>query len=249
MADSDVLEIPGHPGDYAIRIAIEMWIKAGSPEYNSAGRLYGEQKYLYDNWVAGTPGFYPADNPDAEWQPLAHVRFGAFDFRHQADIARAKAAGFIFPYPYEWWHGEVPNVRQYPLVRSLPAPAVESSKPITPSTTTDPEGEDMRYMAVVSTKGPLFYVYGIDDAEQISQEEASALKKAAGGADDTFQRVNAIQGRTIINGIKRRRQRKYAAQAGATSDVLEPRFDEMLAELDAIPADVVDEVIGRLTEA
>jgi hypothetical protein len=125
MPDTDVVEIPGHPGQYAIREAVRRWILAGSPEFNSAGRLKSEQKDLWLGYINNVPGFYPADNPDAD-MPLAHVRFGAFDIRYYADRARMEAAGFVFPYDgkdgraNEWWHGELPNIRQYPLVESIP---------------------------------------------------------------------------------------------------------------------------------
>ncbi|KNY07912.1 hypothetical protein [Microbacterium sp. GCS4] len=135
MSALDVIPIPGHPGMYARRAFIDAWTTAGSPPLNSAGRLYGEQKRLYDGWVNRKPGFNPADNPDDERQALAHVRFVAGDIDPTPErVRRLAAAGLIRPYSYEPWHWELPNVRQYAIVRAIPKP--------TPTTTPEQSEED-----------------------------------------------------------------------------------------------------------
>ena len=129
MSGLDIIPIPGHPGMYARRVFVEAWQAAGTPPINSAGRLHAQQKYYYDGWRAGKPGFNPADNPDDERQRLAHVRFVAGDIDPTPErIRRLKAAGLVRPYSYEPWHWELPNVRSYPLVRSLPATAGNQSQ-------------------------------------------------------------------------------------------------------------------------
>jgi len=110
---------------------------------NSAGRLYSEQKRLYDGWKDRTPGFSPADNPDNESLPLAHVRFVAFDIDPTADrIKRLTAAGFHRPYPYEPWHWELPNVLSYALVQSIPSTASLEATP-TPTQPLEEEEDDI----------------------------------------------------------------------------------------------------------
>lgn len=122
MSALDIVRLPGYASMWARRIVVEKWQAAGSPPVNSAGRLYAAQKYLYDGWRAGRPGFNPADNPDDESQRLAHVRFVALDITPTNErIRRLTNAGFIRPYSREPWHFELPNVYSYPIVRTLPA--------------------------------------------------------------------------------------------------------------------------------
>lgn len=124
MSALDIIPIPGHPGKYSRRVIVEAWQAAGSPPINSALRLYDEQKYFYDGWRAGLPGFNPADNPDDEGQQLAHVRGVALDIDPTPDrVRRLKAAGLERPFSYEPWHWVVPNVRSYAIVRSIPSAA------------------------------------------------------------------------------------------------------------------------------
>lgn len=144
MSTLDVIPIPGHPGMYARRAFVTAWQAAGSPRLNSAGRLYSLQKHFYDGWRAGKPGFNPADNPDEESQRLAHVRFVAGDIDPTPDrIRRLTAAGLIRPYPYEPWHWELPNVRRYAIVRSIPAAGGATAPAPTPS-----EEDDMLMIRV-----------------------------------------------------------------------------------------------------
>lgn len=123
MSAHDIIELPGQPGMYGRRALVEAWQAAGSPPVNKdgAGRLYDVQKYFWDGWADRVPGFAPADNPDDETQRLAHVRFVALDITPTpARVAALAAAGLISPYRYETWHWELPNVRQYEIVRSIP---------------------------------------------------------------------------------------------------------------------------------
>lgn len=132
MPALDVIALPGQPGMFARRVAVEAWQAAGSPHVNSAGRLYAEQKRLWDGWRQRLPGFNPADNPDDETEALAHCRFVAFDIDPTTDrIKRLAAAGLHRPYTYEPWHWELPNVHSYALVRSIPATASLDITPIT----------------------------------------------------------------------------------------------------------------------
>ena len=130
----DIIELPGQPGKYGRRVLVEAWQAAGSPPVNNsgAGRLYSVQKYFWDGWAARLPGFNPADNPDDETQRLAHVRFGALDIDPTPErVRRLAAAGLVRPYSYEPWHWELPNIRQYGIVRALPtAPAPKPAPPI-----------------------------------------------------------------------------------------------------------------------
>lgn len=122
MSADDIIELPGQPGKYARRIVVDAWQQAGSPNANSAGRLYAEQKYFYDGWVARKPGFNPADNPDSPSLPLAHVRFVALDIDPTPDrVRRLSAAGLVRPYSYEPWHWQpAGDVRRWPLVKEIP---------------------------------------------------------------------------------------------------------------------------------
>lgn len=146
MSGLDIIPLPGHSGMYARRAAVEAWQRAGSPTPTSAGRLYAVQKYYSDGWKARKPGFNPADDPDDESQRLAHVRFVAFDIDPTPDrIRRLSAAGLIRPYSYEPWHWELPDVRSYAIVRSIPSAAGGST---TPSAPPESEEDDMKFLYV-----------------------------------------------------------------------------------------------------
>jgi len=141
MGALDIIPVPGHPGMFNRRAAVEAWQRAGSPDVTYGGRLYGEQKRLYDLFRAGKGS--PADNPDATWMPLAHCRFAAWDIRGITPTIRARLirAGFIFPYSYEGWHCELPNVKQYAIVHTIPSTSGEAVKPLpkpTPAPTPAP---------------------------------------------------------------------------------------------------------------
>ena len=125
MSPLDIIEIPGYPGLYTRRIVVEMWQRAGSPHINDAGRLFQEQ---LDARLAYEGGWgSPADDPRRpDRYPLAHVRFGALDVVNSARSAMI-AAGFEYPYDYEPWHGQLPNIYSYPLVTSIPASASDGS--------------------------------------------------------------------------------------------------------------------------
>lgn len=131
MSDLDVIEIPGYPGMHARRVLVEAWQAAGSPAITKpkgAGRLYADQKELWDGWREGLAGYYPADNPDDETQALGHVRFAALDIDPTPErVERLERAGLVRPFSYEPWHWALPNVRKYPVVRSIPITAGGSS--------------------------------------------------------------------------------------------------------------------------
>lgn len=132
MSPLDIIELPGEPGKYGRRALVEAWQSAGSPPVNrdGAGRLYGVQKYFWDGWAQRLPGFNPADNPDDESQRLAHVRFGGLDVDPTPErVRRLAAAGLIRPYSYEPWHWELPNIRTYSIVRSIPTTAGTTTPP------------------------------------------------------------------------------------------------------------------------
>lgn len=95
------------------------------------------------------------------------------------------------------------------------------------------EGE-MRGFAIETKSSKVFYVYGINDAERVSQAEASALKAANGGDEDTFVRVSSSQAALIIKGVKRRRARWQAAVGGAAADAVQGDLDEILSEIEAL---------------
>lgn len=125
----DIIELPGQPGKYARRAVVQAWVAAGSPWVNSAGRLYAEQKRLYDGYRRGLPGFNPADNPDDPTQQLAHVRFVALDIDPTPDrVRRLTAAGLVRPFWWESWHWTLPgDMRRYSLVTSIPLVADSDS--------------------------------------------------------------------------------------------------------------------------
>lgn len=154
MSPLDIIELPGQPGKHGRRAFVEAWQAAGSPPVNSAGRLYGLQKHFYDGWVNRLPGFNPADNPDDERQRLAHVRFVAGDIDPTPErVRRLAAAGLIRPYAYEPWHWELPNVRSYAIVRTIPTTA-------RPAPASQSEEDDMKLIRW--NEG---HVFGIDDGK------------------------------------------------------------------------------------
>lgn len=143
----DIIEIPGYPGLFTRRIVVEMWQRAGSPPINDAGRLYQQQLDARLKYEAGTGS--PADDPRRpDKYPLAHVRFGALDVANWARQAMIDA-GFEYPYDYEPWHGQLPNIYSYPLVTSIPASAYSNS---TPFPATPPEEDDMAYPITIDGK-------------------------------------------------------------------------------------------------
>lgn len=183
MSALDVIPVPGYPGWYARRCAVEAWQRAGSPPIVSAGRLYADQKYLYDGWDARLPGFNPADNPADETQRLAHVRMVAFDLKNPTrDRAAMVRAGFQFPYDYEPWHAELPNVKSYAIVRSIPTPAAENAAPIVPK-----EDDNMpKYVQVKDDRGN-FAIVGPDGVGRVlngaALRGAEKIAKAANGGE------------------------------------------------------------------
>lgn len=156
MGALDIVELPGHPGHYMRRVAVDAWIRAGRPRPRSTGRLYSEQKYLFDGWRAGKPGFYPADNPDATWMQLSHVRFVAIDIWDNYSYWRPKmlAAGWL-PLSHEPWHFYLPNPQQYALVTSIPASATDGSTAF-PTPTVAPLEDDMALPIRRASNGQCF---------------------------------------------------------------------------------------------
>ncbi|MCC2031838.1 hypothetical protein [Microbacterium allomyrinae] len=223
MSPLDVIEIPGYPGWYARRCAVEAWQRAGSPPLVSAGRLYGVQKDLYDRWRAGEPGYNPADNPDDETQRLAHVRFVAFDLKNPArDRAAMIREGFVFPYGYEPWHGELPNVRSYAIVRSIPTTASTSVEALTTTTEEDP-------MFTIYRRGGSIRVVGNDRDFRI------------GGA------------LTVLTGVDGTETLDVLAKGAKVVDLDDRQWDVTMVTLDATAgkpvASLDDTVIGKLVDA
>lgn len=91
----------------------------------SGPRLYTEQKYLYDGWVARLPGFNPANNPDRQhgWLELLGAVFlwlgslhtpQSTGFAYAVDLsgygprthALAREFGIWFPINDEDWHAQ-----------------------------------------------------------------------------------------------------------------------------------------------
>lgn len=175
MSALDIIPLPGHPGKYARRAFVEAWQEAGSPPVNSAGRLYADQKHFYDGWRAGLPGFNPADNPDDERQRLAHVRFVAGDIDPTPErVRRLAAAGLVRPYSYEPWHWELPNVRSYAIVRSIPRPAAGG-------VITRPEEDDMAPIIIAQRKDsalPKGRYIGNGKIDEITKAENNLFRAA-----------------------------------------------------------------------
>ncbi|MCK8465875.1 hypothetical protein M0722_01590 [Microbacterium sp. KSW4-16] len=186
MSPLDIIPIPGHPGMHARRIAVEAWRTAGSPPINSAGRLYGAQKYFWDGWAQRLPGFNPADNPDDESQRLAHVRFVAFDIDPTPErIRRLGAAGMIRPYAYEPWHWELPNVRSYAIVRSLPSTAGGTT---TPTQRRDPMGMQIARNKDDSSAEGARFLWGDGKAPEVISASTAEIFKDAGVPESPMQR-------------------------------------------------------------
>lgn len=196
MNPLDIIEIPGYPGWYARRAAVWAWQAAGSPPLVSAGRLYADQKYLYDGYRARKPGFNPADNPDDESLPLAHCRFVAFDLKYaERDRGAMIAAGFRFPYPYERWHGELPNVRSYAIVREIPSSATSDASPFPIITTPSIQEDDMPTI-ITSAGGQSLAIEGAI-VPLVSPEEVRSIKITPGlleCAQSVHARINALVG-------------------------------------------------------
>ncbi|GAA5205876.1 hypothetical protein [Microbacterium kyungheense] len=197
MSPLDVIEIPGYPGWFARRVAVEAWQRAGSPRLTSAGRLYASQKYLWDGWAARLPGFNPADNPDDETQRLAHVRFVAFDLANpNHDRAAMQRAGFTFPYSYEPWHAELPNVRSYAIVRDIPSTAGGNARPIPDTPTPTPTLEDDMPTLITSAGGQSLAIEGVI-VPLTSPAEVQSIKITPGVLEcsrSVHERIQAIVG-------------------------------------------------------
>lgn len=130
MSEADLIQIPGYPpGTYARRILADALAEAGSPPANSITRLYAEQKELHDDYLSGDGA--PADDPDASWLPLVHVRGVGADIDPTPDrIARLEAAGLVRPYWYEPWHWQpAGDMTRFELVTAFPTPKQPAPKP------------------------------------------------------------------------------------------------------------------------
>lgn len=121
---------------------------------------------LYDRWRAGWAGYSPADNPDSN-QPLAHVRFGALDIdATPARVAALAAQGLVRPYSYEPWHWELPNIRIYPLVHSIPSSADSGASPFLPPAPQKKAKNSMSTLYIdESTTPPTFALAGDGEGE------------------------------------------------------------------------------------
>lgn len=151
MSDLDIIEIPGYPGLFTRRIVVEMWQRAGSPRINDAGRLYSQQLAARLAFENGTGS--PADDPRRpDRYPLAHVRFAALDVVNSARSAMI-AAGFEYPYDYEPWHGQLPNIYAYPLVTSIPSSASDGSTAFPTQIAPLPEEEDEMKLIQATGRG------------------------------------------------------------------------------------------------
>lgn len=173
----DIVQIPGYPGLFTRRVVVEMWQRAGSPPINDAGRLYSTQKAAWNAYQNGTGS--PADNPDRpDIYPLAHVRFAALDVVNSARGAMT-AAGFEYPYSYEPWHAQLPNIYAYPLVDSIPASAFLNVTPIIPQ-------EDEMSYAIRVNSGRDRYNLSPGFIAHINDTSASELTKNIVTADDKW---------------------------------------------------------------
>ena len=140
MSSLDIIEIPGYPGMFTRRVVVEMWQNAGSPHINDAGRLFSSQLDARLAFENGTGS--PADDPRRpDLYPLAHVRFAALDVVNSARPAMI-AAGFQYPYSYEPWHAQLPNIYSYPLVAEIPSTAGLDATPL-PIPAQSQEDDDM----------------------------------------------------------------------------------------------------------
>jgi hypothetical protein len=131
MSGSDIVGFYDGNGDlHFTRAAMyDAWLHAGRPPINSSGRLKWMQQAAWDAYQNGTGS--PADDPNRPALfPLAHVRYGALDIDPTPYIvARMTEAGMVRPYSYEPWHWELPGIRNYPLVDSVPQYAVDNVIP------------------------------------------------------------------------------------------------------------------------
>jgi hypothetical protein len=159
--------------------AFQAWEVAGRPVVNSSLRLVAEQQQAWDDWQAGRGS--PADDPRRPGTfPLAHVRGGALDIDPSPQVeAGMRALGMVRPYSYEPWHWELPNIRSYPLVDSVPQYAVDNIVPFNPKA----EGlfDMAQYHWAEERGGALFTDLGV--YVPADDEEAHALDRRYGGAD------------------------------------------------------------------
>ncbi|MDR7113877.1 hypothetical protein J2X03_003779 [Microbacterium trichothecenolyticum] len=200
MSADDIIALPGQPGKHARRAVVEAWQAAGSPRVNSAGRLYGEQKRLYDGWARRLSGFSPADNPDAPWLPLAHVRFVALDIDPTpARIAALTRAGLVRPYSYEPWHWQLPgDVRRFALVTAIPASANATPfNPVEDDMFTDADRELLKDVQN-RIRGPKS---DIDMLQDILSASAETRMRVRGGRPevDMLQDILGRVGGTVVD--------------------------------------------------
>lgn len=94
------------------------------------------------------------------------------------------------------------------------------------------EEEDMGIFCIESKSSKTFYVFDVNDAERVSQGEASAWKAAHGGRD--VPRVSSSQATTVIKGVKRRRARWQKAVGQAAGDSVDQELDAILAEIEEL---------------
>lgn len=174
MVDTTIVYAGGH---YMVRDVYEAWNAAGRPPINSGGRLYGEQKYLYDSWKEGRPGFFPADNPDRpDLYPLGHVRFAALDIDATPErVRRLSEAGLIRPFPWESWHWAPRNIYDYPLVYAIPPGVANLDVTDFPGTVTViDEGDDtMRHLYTKDNGGNLWTLVNVGTGELVQTREQS----------------------------------------------------------------------------
>ena len=118
------------------------------------------------------PRYRPEASPDELQLVTQQDRSTSFDSRLKYEPGSALdvinsarpamiAAGFEYPYDYEPWHGQLPNIYSYPLVTSIPASASDGSFTTTAPKLPEEEEDEMKLIQAtgrgIAIIGPAYF--------------------------------------------------------------------------------------------
>lgn len=101
------------------------------------------------------------------------------------------------------------------------------------------------YFKINASKGPAFYVVGVNDGYGVSQEVASSIARAVGNSkgkypdgSSVFRTITGAQATNILNTVKSMRTRNYEAIAKAVGREVGPDFKHINDDLDALTNEI-----------
>lgn len=118
---SSLVNIPWQPGfkvtpRLLVRLQVASHLAGHNIIVDDAWRDFEEQLYYWNRYVAKTPGWTIASNPNDPKAQNNHLRGEAVDIVNQSDRKFMLAAGFTAD-ANEWWHFNDPDWASMPIIK------------------------------------------------------------------------------------------------------------------------------------